>query len=152
MRAFGKDGGLTVGAVAGSYVVQLGMDLSQQDSDGLLGFSVHRTNLTSGSDGYLEGRRAFRSVTGGGFDPPYSTERHPIQGFQWSDYQAEPGSQYTYVVTALKGSVDSPQPFASVSLDVQTEHPKDGIHDIYFNRGAAASQRYAEEFENKSLT
>ena len=149
MRARNEDGGLVVAATAGSYVVQLGMDLARQDCDGLLGFSVHRTDHTAGTDGFLEGHRAFRSVTGGDFKPPYSTERHPIQDFGWSDYIAQPGHSYTYTVTALKGTVNSPEPYAQVSVDVHTEHPSGGQHDIYFNRGAAASQQYAEEFKNQ---
>ena len=131
MRACEKDGGLTVGAVAGSYVVQLGMDLPRADASGLLGFSIHRTDHTAGTSGYLKGHKAFRSVTGGTFYPPYSSEQHPLQDFQWSDYVAEPGHQYTYVITALKGDALNPQSHASVDLDVHTEHPKDGIHDVF---------------------
>ncbi|MFB1298604.1 phospholipase D-like domain-containing protein [Mycobacterium sp. pW049] len=150
MRAKEHDGLLTVGATAGTYVVQLGLDMAQIDCEGLLGFSIHRRNHTKNSAGYLRGQRAFRSVAKGRYDPPFSTEHHPLQGFQWSDYQAEPGHRYTYTVSALKGSVESPDTAAQVSVDVVTEDPENGAHDVYFNRGAAASQQYANRFQNRT--
>ena len=92
--------------------------------------SVHRTDHTDGTEEFLEGHRAFRSLTGGKFKPLYSTERHPIQDFGWSDYRAKPGHKYTYTVTALKGGVDNPQPYAAVNVEVETEDPSGGRHDL----------------------
>jgi phosphatidylserine/phosphatidylglycerophosphate/cardiolipin synthase-like enzyme len=150
MRARGSDGALEVGATAGSYVTLLGMTMSRDECENLLGFAVHRQDHTANTDGYLMGQKAFRSLTNGRFKPPYSSEKHPLQGFQWADYTATPGHEYTYTVSALKGDVAAPTSAAQVSLQVRTEHPRDGAHDIYFNRGAAASQQYAEEFKNQS--
>jgi hypothetical protein len=40
----------------------------------------------------------------------------------------------------------------TVSLEITTEEADDGHHGIWFNRGAIASQAFAEQFHNKSLT
>ncbi|HJP62394.1 MAG TPA: phospholipase D-like domain-containing protein [Mucilaginibacter sp.] len=38
------------------------------------------------------------------------------------------------------------QVFASVSVKITTESPESGNHDVYFNRGSAASQEYMRRF------
>jgi hypothetical protein len=44
MRVRQTEQGLTVHAIAGSYVVLLGMNMKQNDCDGLMGFAIHRTD------------------------------------------------------------------------------------------------------------
>src|SRR6266487_4691186 len=55
--------GLTVQAVAGTYVVLLGFDLAPQDRTGLLGFAVQRSDLTG--DIWLSGGITFPTMTAG---------------------------------------------------------------------------------------
>ena len=142
--------GLTVQAIAGTYVVLLGFNMKQADCDGLMGFAIHRTDHTEDEAYWLEGQKTF-AETDPGFPlgAKYSTRQHPIQGFTWSDFSAKPGHDYTYRVLALKGKPRDLQPFAEVSVRIQTEAPDGGTHDIYFNRGAAASQEYARRFGNR---
>lgn len=147
MRAADSADGLKVAAIAGSYVTLLGMDMAQRDCDGLLGFAVHRTDHTTGRDGYMRQFKAFRSALNGA-KRPYSTRHHPLQSFWWEDYTTQPGHDYTYKVSALTGPVSAPEFGAQVSVSLHTERPHDGAHDIYFNRGVSASQRYAEKFHN----
>ena len=99
----------------------------------------------------MDGRPENFCETDPGLPPgaKYSTRQHPIQGFTWSDFSAKPGHEYTFRVVALKGPPHSLQPFAQVSVNVRTESPEGGTHDIYFNRGAAASQEYARRFGNR---
>ena len=80
---------------------------------------------------------------------PHSTKDHPIQSFQWADYSAKPGHDYTYIVTALKGTPASLVPHAITDINITTEGPESGNHDIYFNRGVAASQAYVRRFGNR---
>ena len=80
----------------------------------------------------------------------YSTREHPIQSFQWADYSAKPGHRYTFTVTALKGTPQALTPHASTAVEVRTESPETGDHDIYFNRGVAASQEYVRRFGNRA--
>lgn len=151
MRKKITDQGLTVQAITGSHVVLLGFNMSQADCDGLMGFAIHRTDHIEEEASWLKGLKTFEE-TDPGFPPgaQYSTRGHPIQGFNWSDFSAKPGYDYTYRVLALKGTPHDLQLVAEVSVRIQTESPEGGAHDIYFNRGAAASQEYARRFGNRS--
>ncbi len=151
MRVVRKSGGLKVRAVAGTYVVSLGFDLPEADCANLLGFSIHRTDHTDNEAGYLSGMKAF-AETDPGFPPGavYSTEQHPIQSFQWADYAAKPGHRYTYRVMARKGTPGALVTHAQVSIPITTESPATGDHDIFFNRGVAASQEYVRRFGSRA--
>ncbi len=63
---------------------------------------------------------------------------------------AKPGYDYTYRVVALKGSPRSLIEDDEIEVCVQTEKEDNGLHEVWFNRGAAASQEYARRFQNKS--
>lgn len=146
MRTANINQDLKVNAVAGTYVVTLGFDLPEAKCNGLLGFSILRTD-ENGIAKYLEGMKCFEE-TDPGFPAGalYPTSEHPIQIFQWADYSAEPGKSYTYKVTALKGSPKKLTPFAECTVNVTTESPEGGDQDVYFNRGTAASQEYIRRF------
>ncbi|MFC3559343.1 phospholipase D-like domain-containing protein [Pedobacter jamesrossensis] len=150
MRISKTKNGLKVQAIAGTYVVLLGIHLDEKDCKGLKGFSIHRTNHTAKTAGYLSGMKAFETTDPGyPSGSLYGTDAHPVQGFQWGDYDATPGHDYTYIITALKGSPEALMPFKSLSIKLQTESPEGGDHDIYFNRGTAASQEYVRLFGDK---
>ncbi len=150
MRVSKKAGELKVVAIAGTYVVMMGFDLPEDACDGLLGFSIHRTDHDENEAYYLSAMKAF-AETDPGFPAgaEYSTRDHPIQSFQWADYSAKPGHRYTYVVSARKGAPAALTTFAEVSFEVTTECPEGGDHDVYFNRGVAASQEYVRRFGNR---
>lgn len=151
MRVVRKSGGLGVKAVAGTYVVSFGFDLPQADCAGLLGFSIHRTDHTTGDAGWLRGMKAFAETDPGlPAGSSYPTEDHPVQSFQWADYAAEPGHRYSYRVLARKGTPRTLDTHAEVSIPIATESPADGDHDVFFNRGAAASQEYVRRFGNRA--
>jgi phosphatidylserine/phosphatidylglycerophosphate/cardiolipin synthase-like enzyme len=151
MRVTQTAGGLKVHAVAGTYVVMFGFDLPEAECDGLLGFSLHRTDPQENEAYYLSATKAF-AETDPGFPAgsQYSTRDHPIQSFQWADYSAKPGYDYTYRITALKGTPAALTPHAEVVIDITTESPASGDHDIYFNRGIAASQAYVRRFGDRA--
>jgi len=151
MRVTKTNGGLKVHAVAGTYVVLLGFDLAEADCDGLLGFSIHRTDHTENEAFFLSAMKAF-TETDPGFPAGslYSTRDHPIQSFQWADYSAKPGHDYTYTITALKGTPANLTPHAQTVIDITTESPESGNHDVYFNRGLAASQAYVRRFGDRA--
>ena len=150
MREHAQQGVLSVHAIAGTYVVLLGFNMPEPECEGLLGFSIHRTDHTENEAYFLEAMKAF-AETDPGFPPgsSYSTRDHPIQSFQWADYTAKPGHRYTYTVTARKGTPASLTTFAEVAVSITTESPENGDHDIYFNRGVAASQAYIGRFGNR---
>lgn len=151
MRVVRRSAGLRVRAVSGTYVVTLGFDLPEADCGNLLGFSIHRTDHTGNEAGYLTGMKAF-AETDPGFPAGavYSTEQHPIQSFQWADYAAKPGHRYTYRVLARKGTPGALVTHAEVAIPIATESPATGIHDVFFNRGVAASQEYVRRFGDRA--
>ncbi len=150
MRTSKINQNLKVNAIAGTYVVTLGFDLPKAKCNGLMGFSILRTD-ENGESRYLEGMKCFEE-TDPGFPAgaQYPTNEHPIQIFQWADYSAEPGKTYSYKVTALKGSPKKLTPYAACTVKITTESPEGGDHDVYFNRGTAASQEYVRRFGNKA--
>ena len=150
MRNKEQKGDLSVQAIAGTHVVLLGMDLSEQDCPGLLGFALRREDHTEGEKYWLSGYKTFASVEPS--PPPgilYSTRQHPIQGFTWSDFSAKPEHDYTYEVFALRGAPATPQQAEKVAVKIRTESEHGGTHHVHFNRGAAASQEYTRLFGDK---
>lgn len=143
--------GLTVQAVAGTYVVLLGFDLAPQDRKGLLGFAIQRTDQTEHEVRWLQGMLTFPNMPAGP-NGKMGTNVFPIQKFRWGDYTAKPGHSYTYQVQAMYGAPGSLAAGDSVTVNVQTEDPlhvgSDG-HQVHFNRSAAASQAYVAKFGDK---
>lgn len=147
MRVRTTNQGLTLRAIAGTHVVLLAMDLKETDCPGLLGFAIHRTDHTEEEAYWLEGTKTFEETDPGLPEgAKYATNKHPIQGFTWSDFTAKPGHKYTYRVQALTGTPTRLKKSREVSVDVETEDEAGGNHDIFFNRGAAASQEYSRRF------
>jgi hypothetical protein len=66
--------------------------------------------------------KTFRSLVP---DPPpgsdWSTRDHPVQAFQWGDYTAKPGHEYTYLVTAFGGMQAAKVALGIASVRVRTE-------------------------------
>jgi phosphatidylserine/phosphatidylglycerophosphate/cardiolipin synthase-like enzyme len=151
MRVIEISNGLKVHAIAGTYVVMFGFDMPEADCDGLLGFSIHRNDHTENEAGFLKAMKTFTETDPGFPDGSlYTTKDHPIQSFQWADYSAKPGHQYTYTITANKGTPFNLVPHAVVVIDITTESPESGSHDVYFNRGIAGSQAYVRRFGDKA--
>ena len=60
MRAYNKTGSLSVQAIAGAYVVLLGIDMEQAASDGVLGFGIERIEHGHGnSRAWLQALKVF---------------------------------------------------------------------------------------------
>jgi phosphatidylserine/phosphatidylglycerophosphate/cardiolipin synthase-like enzyme len=136
-----------VRAVGGTHVVLLAMHMDQALCTGHMGFGIHRTDHTEDEAYWLKGSKTFAETDPGlRAGSTYGTNNHPVQGFTWSDFTAKPGHRYTYRVVALKGPPAALVPFREVSVEVHTESDAEHGHDVYFNRGAAASQEYSRRF------
>ena len=104
MRVRTVAGGLTVNAVAGSYVVVLGLNINDADRAGLRGFAIQREDKTENETYWMKGTKTFQSV-----EPhpaageQFSSLVEPFQTFQWADYSAKPGYTYVYTVVAMTG-------------------------------------------------
>lgn len=149
MRQTRANDGLTVNAVAGTYVVFLGIDLASSVRKGCLGFAVERQDHTENERYWMSGTKTFAAT-----DPhlgpggQVSTRDHPIQSFQWADYTAKADHDYTYRVVALYGTPARLVEGATVSIPISAEPQYGDTHSIFFNRGAIASQEYARRFQN----
>lgn len=139
--------GLTVQAVAGTFVVLLGLSVAPEQRKGLLGFAIHRADLTENEQYWLPGGLNFAGM------PPVpqgcTTLISPVQRFRWGDYTAKPNHHYQYLVQTMYGKPGALVAGDSVTVDVQTEDPLRvgaGNHQVHFNRSAAASQAYVHMF------
>jgi phosphatidylserine/phosphatidylglycerophosphate/cardiolipin synthase-like enzyme len=117
---------------------------------GLRGFAIKRKDHSENEEYWMSGTKVFESVephpAPGG---QYSSLFHPFQSFQWADYSAKPGYDYTYTVVAMYGDPKNLEQRMSVDVDVTTERITGETHTIHFNRGSAATQEYARRFQNK---
>jgi hypothetical protein len=150
MRIRQMNNGLTVNAVAGSYVVILGLNITDAMRAGLRGFGIRRTDHAENESYWMVGTKVFESIEpnpapGGQF----SSLVHPFQSFQWADYSAKPGRNYTHTIVALYGDPSALEHRASVEVTVATEAIEGEYHTIHFNRGSPATQEYARRFQNR---
>ena len=148
MRVSKSSEGLTVRAIAGTHNIILGIDLDEKKRKGCLGFSIQRAKVDPKKKGepewkYLTNRLRFPHDKGAG---PITSETSPVQKFRWGDFTTDPATEYRYRVTARYGTWDKLKDGPTVELDVKTEDPSSLATAVFFNRGAAASQAYNNEF------
>lgn len=146
MRVKEKSGSLTVQAIAGTYVVLLGMSIDGPVPADFLGFSIERSagGKTVPLDNFVLFEQNFE-----GADSDHSSLENPFQAFLWGDYTAKPEQQYTYRVSSRFGTPGNLTTGDTVELAVTTEAIDEGEHAIFFNRGAATSQAYALKFPDQ---
>jgi phosphatidylserine/phosphatidylglycerophosphate/cardiolipin synthase-like enzyme len=145
-----RHAGLTVNAVAGTHVVFFGLDLAESKRPGLRGFAFKRFDHHEGDTIWLQGLKTFQKTEPHpALGEQFSTLHHPIQGFQWADYSARPGTAYTYTVVALYGDPASLEQRITVDIEIATETEVGAVHSAFFNRGSVATQEYARRFQNQ---
>jgi len=143
-------GGVTAKDVAGTHVVFFGLDLAASKRPGCRGFGFKRFDHDVGDTVWLQGLKTFQET-----EPHpapgerFSTQRQPVQGFQWADYSAKPGRAYTYTVVALYGDPAALQQRIAVEVELTTEPELGAVHSAFFNRGSVATQEYARRFQNE---
>lgn len=154
MRKGNHNGKISVHAISGNHVITLGLDATEAAMQGLMGFAIHRTAFASNTEPeenyWLKGYKPFKEVVPnpipGAF---YATIESPVQSFTWADFTAKPGQRYKYKVVPVYGTPKNLKPGDAVEVEIETEKLEDPIHEIYFNRGVAASQAYVLKFGEK---
>ena len=150
MRRHTDKNGLIVNAIAGTHVVFFGLDLAEAQRPGFRGFGFKRLDHVEGETTWLRGMKTFEKT-----EPhpakgeTFSTRYHPVQSFQWADYSAKPGRDYTYSIVALYGDPADLQPRIEIEIAITTETETGPTHSAFFNRGSVATQEYARRFENE---
>ncbi|MDQ7247877.1 phospholipase D-like domain-containing protein [Dongia sedimenti] len=151
MRKNAGNSKFQVRAIGGSHVVLLAIDATPQARRGLLGFAINRSTGAGKNDArWLEGLKVFREIV----PRPkpgkrYSSLEHPIQSFLWGDYSAQPGQSYNFIIRPVYGKPGALTYGDDVKITISTENEDEGAHAVYFNRGAIASQAFAQKFGNK---
>ena len=150
MRVRKQNSRISVHAIAGTEVVLLGMNATEEAAKGLLGFTIYKRKgkgrfkpLPSGGRTFL-GEQDESAETKG----QSNSETAPIQAFMWSDYVVDRGESYTYQVIPVYGSPSKIEQDikSALKVTVKTEDPAKQSHGIFFNRGVAGSRSYAKRF------
>jgi phosphatidylserine/phosphatidylglycerophosphate/cardiolipin synthase-like enzyme len=129
-----------------------------------MGFAFEREMIGPGGTGpkWLRSQKVFKSVVPdpkSAVDPNdprrsqrFYTNDFPIQSFLWGDYGAAPGTTYRFRILPMYGKPGAltSDPQDELKLEIETEEEwEEGVsHGVWFNRGAIASQKFAEEFGN----
>lgn len=147
MRQHCKNGDISVHAIAGTYVVLLGLDVEAEAAKGLLGFTITRTQEGQ-KDVILRGGRGFKGIHSKETlkQAKVYSDTAPIQGFMWGDYTVKPKTEYTYQVVPRFGAPGALESGEVLEVTITTEDPEGETHGIYFNRGVAGSQAYSRLF------
>lgn len=143
--------GISVRAIPATHSVLFGFDATEEARRGLLGFALGVRNA-QGAVVWMRGFKFFRE-TAPNPQPGErrSTREHPVQDFQWGDYNCQPGQAKDYVVQALYGTPTDIRPGPEIDLRVATADPR-GDHLVFHNRGAIPSQAFADRFGNVGPT
>jgi len=149
------DSKLRVRAIAGTRAILIALDMDDADRKGLKGFAMRSAEAGKAMQ-WLTGMKVFKSLAPStvpqGKAMHFTTDKNPIQSFLWSDYEATPDTTYSFEVSAMFGEPGDLHPQYVATFEVKTEKEDDEHHGIWFNRGAIASQAFADKFQNQSLT
>lgn len=159
MRVSASAGDFSVRAIAGTQVVLMAMDCPEPRRSGLLGFAIAKKRSDPESQfRWLRSLKVFRSVVPNPNVAPdpakpekrsvFLTRDHPVQSFLWSDYAADPDTTYTFKVVPMYGTPGALEPAEEIVFEITTEKERDAGSGVWFNRGAIASQAFAERFGN----
>jgi len=144
-----KTDGFQIFAVAGTNTVSFGIEASAAARKGLLGFAVERAEPKENERYFMPGFKVFRSIIPHPDEKTRpSTHDHPVQSLVWDDFTGKDGRQYDYFFHPLRGTPHNLDRSArAIKISVQTEPLfSKSTHDVFFNRGVASSQAYAEQF------
>jgi phosphatidylserine/phosphatidylglycerophosphate/cardiolipin synthase-like enzyme len=165
MRVSGGDGDFKAKAIAGTHTVLIALDCPEARRNGLKGFAFQREIVGPGSTGpkFLRSQKVFKSVVPdpkNAHDPAdpgkpaaFYTDKFPVQSFLWGDYAASPKTRYRFVVQPMYGTpgalTTDPKDAIKFEITTEQEWSEGETHGVWFNRGAIASQKFAEEFGNQ---
>lgn len=154
MRTGISNGKFSVHAIAGTHVITLAFDAKPSAAKTLMGFGIFRTKFNSAGTPLNQGEwmTGYKPFEKDVADPPknvrYPTNISPWQSFVWADFAIEPNKSYQYKVYPITGKVGKLKTGDPLVMDVVPEKTNNSKHEIFFNRGASASQAYAEHFDN----
>jgi phosphatidylserine/phosphatidylglycerophosphate/cardiolipin synthase-like enzyme len=156
--------GFEAKSYSGTHTILVALNCTEERRKGLMGFAFEREMLGPGGTGpkWLRSQKVFKSIVPdpkSALDPNdprksqrFYTKDFPIQSFLWGDYAAAPGTAYRFRIVPMYGKPGAltSDPKDELKFEIQTEKEwEEGAgHGVWFNRGAIASQKFAEEFGN----
>jgi phosphatidylserine/phosphatidylglycerophosphate/cardiolipin synthase-like enzyme len=158
------DRGFVAKGISGIRTVLIALNCPDATRKGLLGFAFERETVGgSGGAKFLRSQKVFKSVVPdpkNAHDPSdpakparFYTDKFPVQSFLWGDYGATPGTTYRFRIQPMFGApgalTTNPQDEVRFEIATEKEWEPGESHGVWFNRGAIASQKFAEEFGNK---
>jgi phosphatidylserine/phosphatidylglycerophosphate/cardiolipin synthase-like enzyme len=160
MRVTKIAGDFRAKAISGIHTVLMALDCKEERRHGLLGFGFKRGIVGSRQpEKWLRSQKVFRSIEPdprNARDPQkpgkpkrFYTSDHPVQSFLWGDYSAQPDTQYAFTIVPMYGKPGALVHSDEITFTIRTEKEFDQDHGVWFNRGAIASQKFAEEFGNR---
>ena len=157
--------GFEAKAISGIHTILIALNCPDGSRKGLKGFAFEREMVSSDSKGpkFLRSQKVFKSVVPdpkNAHDPnsptkpaAFYTDKFPVQSFLWGDYAAAPGTKYRFRILPMFGAPGAltTDPKDEIRLEITTEKEWEPgeTHGVWFNRGAIAGQKFAEEFGNK---
>jgi len=157
--------GFEAKVVSGTHTILIALNCPDGVRNGLKGFAFEREVVGAGSQGpkFLRSQKVFKSIVPdpkNARDPndptkpqAFYTDKFPVQSFLWGDYAASPGTTYRFRILPMFGTPGAltTDPKDEIKLEIITEKEWEPgeTHGVWFNRGAIASQKFAEEFGNK---
>jgi phosphatidylserine/phosphatidylglycerophosphate/cardiolipin synthase-like enzyme len=155
--------GFEAKAIAGIHTVLIAVNCPDALRKGLKGFAFQREVVGGGQAKFLRSLKVFKSVVPdpkNAHDPndptkpqAFYTDKFPVQSFLWGDYAASPDTGYRFRIQPMYGNpgalTTDPQDEIQVEITTEKEWEPGETHGVWFNRGAIASQKFAEEFGNK---
>src|SRR5262245_3825365 len=166
-QATSANGNFSVHAIAGTHVVLLALDCADSRRKGLMGFSMEREIEGHGAGPkWLRSQKVFKSIVpdprqaqqpvDGAPTKFFHSDQFPVQSFLWGDYSAAPDTTYRFRIHPRYGKpgalTTDPSDVIEVTIPTEPEWRPGETHGVWFNRGAIASQKFAEEFGNKPPT
>jgi phosphatidylserine/phosphatidylglycerophosphate/cardiolipin synthase-like enzyme len=164
MRTVTTAGDFKAKVIAGTHTVLMALDCVEGRRKRLKGFAFQREVVGSGSTGpkFLRSQKVFKSVVPdpkNAHDPAdptkparFYTDKFPVQSFLWGDYAASPATTYRFTVQPMYGDAGAlttdPKDELKFEITTEREWGPGETHGVWFNRGAIASQKFAEEFGN----
>src|SRR6476469_1483680 len=158
-------GGFEAKAIAGIHTVLIALNCPEARRKGLMGFAFEREMVGPNSKGpkFLRSQKVFESVVPdpkNARDPndpskpaAFYTDKFPVQSFVWGDYAASPNTTYRFRILPMYGPAAAltTDPNDEIKFNITTEKEWDETtkHGVWFNRGAIAWQKFAEEVGNK---
>lgn len=140
MRSKNQDKGVSLHVIAGTHVCILCLYVDEKSRKGLLGFFLKRKDVKTKKITPLSGFKEFKNKG-------KKKDANLIQAFLWSDYTAEPNTQYEYSANPVYGTSENMKTEEEITVKLTTEDPNSGTHGVFFNRGTVG-QAYARKFFN----